>query len=219
MGDNIDEEEKKRLKNKRKYLLDLCYSVHEIISSGKLKIKSEHQDEIIDLINDLLLWSHVREKITEAEYDSKARMLNMACDKLFSSYDSDVFENNDSDIVTDKDELEELCYVLKTSFQNDMIQCKNKEKVDNLDKLLDETLDFILEINIKISEAELTGETYEYDNKLIISKKERINAICDELNNEVLKTDIINDTIITEEFDFENIIKNKDNSGTSLIDL
>tara|TARA_Y100000780_G_scaffold179369_1_gene164723 strand:+ start:21039 stop:23759 length:2721 start_codon:yes stop_codon:yes gene_type:complete len=202
--DNTEEEEKKRIKTKRKYLLDLCHSVYDVVSSDRLKVSEEDLSDLKNLINDILLWIHVKEKIKEAEYDEKAEVLNEACDNVVSSYDK-IFEENSLKQYEEntKDDLEQLCIALKTSISNNIISCEDDDKLGKLNTLVDENLEYL--IDIEVNKIDITKE-------MIKERIDTINSVCDDIYSSITNIDI------KEELNINEFVESNEN-GTNIFDL
>lgn len=114
----LSNQEKEELKELRNAVSDICYSIFDIINSEYTKISEEHKQELKDYINDSLLWLHVHEKPTKNEYIIKIDEINETCDKILSHYKNNnksLFQHCDliSSVKNKRDELENLCIVLK----------------------------------------------------------------------------------------------------------
>lgn len=141
--DEDDENERQNIKDKRNLLIDLCNSVFDIISSSSFKISKDKFEDIKDFIDDTLLWAHIKQKIKLIEYDEKIAEINKKCDELV-----DTIDNNKP--ISKKEELEHLCYVMKTTFNNNLTNfskeftelnnCKN-----NINNIIDNILDKLIE--------------------------------------------------------------------------
>ncbi len=118
VNNNISEEEIQEIKDLRKSLFDLCYSVFDIICNDGFVISKEHQQELKDFIDDTLLWLHVHDKPTKIEYKLKIDEVNEACDKIINEYEKDnknIFSENEliKNSQNPKSELENLAFSLK----------------------------------------------------------------------------------------------------------
>ena len=112
----LSDPEISELKNLRKSLFDLCYSIFDIICNEGFVIQKEHKNELKDYIDDTLLWLHVHEKPTQIEYKQKLDEVNEVCDKIMKIYEenkSTIFnENILIKETTKKTELENMCISL-----------------------------------------------------------------------------------------------------------
>ena len=144
---NISEEELNELKELRKSLFELCYSIFDIILNDGFIISKEHRNDLKDFIDDTLLWLHVCEKPTRIEYKQKIDEVNEACDKLINEYDTnnkDLFSENEliKQSNNPKTELENMAITIKilsdekkTFLKSEQILRLNK-KIDEIFKLI-----------------------------------------------------------------------------------
>jgi molecular chaperone DnaK (HSP70) len=173
---NISEEELNELKQLRKELFDLCYSIFDIICNEGFVIDQEHRNELKDFIDDTLLWAHVHDKPTKVEYKLKIDEVNEACDKIINEYESNnkqIFSENElsKNSNNSKSELENMAFTIK-------ILCDEKKtflKTDQINKLNDK-LDKIFKL---LYETEnISEETYK-------ETLDEFNIFCQDLYNEL----------------------------------
>jgi heat shock protein 1/8 len=203
--DEMDEEDKKRIKEKREYLVSLCYSIFDILSMDNLNIEQEYIDELKDYIDDVLLWIHVADKIECSEYDERIDIINKSCDKIMNKYDN-LFEVKQ---FSKKEELEQLCFAIKSS-----LLCNLFKMDDNTEKLgnqIDTTLDWLI--------VEMDNSL---DNQVYQDKIDEINKMCNDVY-ELMLPDIgskSNDTNIIDNLDTElDELVEPENGGTSIFSL
>jgi len=146
----MSEEELKELKELRKSLFDLCYSIFDIICNDTFIIDKEHRNELKDYIDDTLLWMHVHENTTKIEYKQKIDEVNEACDRIIAEYEKnkkDIFSENEliKNSNNSKDELENLIFTLKILLDENKTFLKSDQKnrlsnkLNDLIKILYET--------------------------------------------------------------------------------
>ncbi len=173
---NISEEELNELKQLRKDLFDLCYSIFDIICNENFVIDKEHQNELKDFIDDTLLWAHVHDKPTKVEYKLKIDEINEACDKIINEYEGnnkDIFSQNEliKNSNNPKSELENMAFTIK-------ILCDEKKtflKTDQINKL-----------NNKLDEIfTLLYDTDNVSEETFKEKLEEFNLFCQDLYNEL----------------------------------
>ena len=70
-SDELSKEELNEIKELRKSLFDLCYSIFDIICNEGFIIDKNDRNDLKDYIDDTLLWLHVHEKPTKIEYKQK----------------------------------------------------------------------------------------------------------------------------------------------------
>ena len=163
--EHIDKEEYKPdqsidnnvLKDKREYLIDLCHSVCDILSD---------ENEIKDYINDTLLWLYIKQSITEKEYDERINNINNMCNTI-----------DENVTLTKKDTLAQLCYFIKGNMVEDA-SMYDTDSINNLLLLLDDTLDWILDIEV---------HNKNYTDESMSSKIDEINQLCNSIYDESIQ--------------------------------
>jgi molecular chaperone DnaK (HSP70) len=222
---NISEEELNELKKTRKELFDLCYSIFDIICNENFVIDQEHCNELKDFIDDTLLWAHVHDKPTKAEYKLKIDEVNEACDKIINEYESNnkqIFSENElsKNSNNPKSELENMAFTIK-------ILCDEKKtflKTDQINKLnvkLDEVFELLYEKENGLEETYKEKFNEFYKEKLDEFYKEKLdefNIFCQDLYNELSGINfdvnvinssniILNETESTSGTDIETLLK------------
>jgi len=189
------------LKELRKTLNDLCYSLFDIIENPSFKIELQHKKELKDFIDDSLLWICSIEKPTKIDYKQKIDEINDACDKILNEYDNNsVFkEDNLYEVKNKKEELENLCLTIRVMINEKVIPV-NSKYIKQLEEKIEENLKYIYDENI---------ENIENIERVYIEKIEELNNICNEINNKLVGINI----------DKEQIINSTDNGGTSIEEL
>jgi len=194
---NIDQETKNEIKRLRDVLIALCYSVFEIISSETNNMDKDHIVELKDYIDDVMLWIHVKEKINISEYKQKIDEVNKICNDFVEKYNNtEIFTN----VYTKKDELEQLCYTLMSSIMCNVLAA-HEDDIQNLKKNIENTFEWLLEMELHLKKAELTNET----NETIIIKEEEfqekinmLNELCNKIYNSMVNVNIMdNEKIIS----------------------
>jgi heat shock protein 1/8 len=221
--------EKEELKNLRKSINELCYSILDITSNKNINLSQEHINELKEYIDDTLLWINIKEKITKNEYIEKINEINNNCDKIFEHYKEagkDIFNNKQEDL-NKKDELEKLCYIIKIMIEDGAFPIKEKY-LNKLENTIEETLDWIIEKNDKQNEINEINEKFYNECNIKINF---INELCNELHNQMQgvninnKVDIFgNDRIIIPEQNSndnndEDFEENNEKGGTSIISI
>lgn len=206
----MTENEKIELKNLRKNLFDLCYSIFEILDNDTLIIYDIHKSQLKDFINDSLLWLHIHDKPSILDYILKIDEINDSCNKIFNEYndDDDIFKKNE--LLKNNniwDELENLVYTLHIIFTDNPI---NKTHSDLLN--LDEHIKWITNMNlIRTSNSNFNIDQFNID---CTNRINQINSICHDINNQINepKCNLINNII-------PNNSNSSDNIGTSILDI
>jgi molecular chaperone DnaK (HSP70) len=142
----LTDPEVSELKELRKLVFDLCYSIFDIINNNNFIIEDTHKTELKYFIDDCLLWLHVHEKPTKQDYKVKLDEINDSCDKIMKHYEdknTNVFEQNALISKSKKDELENLCYSLMIIIKENKMPLKtiyidllNNEINDNITWLI-----------------------------------------------------------------------------------
>lgn len=191
---NTDQETKNEIKRLREVLIALCYSVFEIISSDTINMDKDHIAELKDYVDDVLLWIHVKEKITLSEYKQKIDEVNKICNDFVEKYNNtNIFTN----VYTKKDELEQLCYTLMSSIMCNVLAAQ-EEDIQYLKKTIENTFEWLLEIELQTEKAKLTNETFVVKEEEFQNKINVLNEICNKIYNSMLNINIMsNDKIIS----------------------
>lgn len=193
-NDKTDEETKKEIKELREQLMQLCYSVFEIMSTGSLNIDDDNITELRSYLDDVLLWVHVQEKISKNEYVQKIEEINRICNDIVEkNKDRDIFVTDGLTIKTKRDELEQLCYALLSSIHSNMFAVEEKQ-ITLIKNKAEGTLDYLLEMDVESKRAELEGRVFEISENMIQTKIDEINDLCNDLYNSLLKINIRTDT-------------------------
>jgi molecular chaperone DnaK (HSP70) len=208
--------EKTELKQLRQSLIELCNSIHDVILSSNLKVDDTCKKNIRDLIDDTLLWVHIHQKPKKIDYKSKIDEINDECNKLMEN--KNIFEKNEISklINSSRDELEQLCFTLKSSIECNIFSVANN-KLDELTNYINNSLKWLIDIDAKIHEANYKKEKYDEPISEYAKRIENINDLCKSLYNNMVGVNLE-----TEIFDNNNInINNNDitYSGTSIADL
>lgn len=207
-SDDSDTDDKYELKKIHNELIELCYHVFEIINNNIINISEEDKSELKNYINDVLLWIHVKEKITKIEYIQKIQEINNLCDNIAEKYEfNDIINNKkQNSLNVDKDELEQLCYALKNSIMANLFSF-DENNIKKLNNLIDDTLKWIVDIDIS---NEISNNICE-DENMYRQKINIINDFCTQLYNNMININIYNDV--------NNIDIVTDDCGTSIKNL
>jgi molecular chaperone DnaK (HSP70) len=194
---DMDDELKQELKELREMLVSLCYSIFDILSDNLL-IEEDHKEELKDYIDDILLWVHVKEKITKLDYQEKIEQVNKVCNDIAQKYENkNIFDDNPiaKEIDTKRNELEQLCYAILSSIQSNLFSIHEKQ-IENLKNKIDETLDWLIEINIRDKEVEYDNNENNKNDNTIIKEKcyqnkiDEINDLCTDLYSNMVSINI-----------------------------
>jgi hypothetical protein len=120
-------------------ITNLCYSIIDIVNMDNINISAEHKQELKYIVDDALLWLHVTESITCDNYKSKIEEINTVCNEIIDKYQNELFVSEKSN----KDELEELCLMIKLLIADGAINYDIQQIDAVLDWLSDETHDNI----------------------------------------------------------------------------
>jgi molecular chaperone DnaK (HSP70) len=219
----VNEELKKEIKQLRELVVEMCYNIFDVVSSDSLKLIDNDREELKDYINDTLLWVHVEEKISKSQYKSKIEEINKFCNNILEKYNDDnIFDDNSMVVNTKRDELEQLCYALKSSIVSNLFSIK-EDKIKELDDKINDIFDWLIDIDIKLKKSELNNNTnFTITQNDYQIKLDELNNLCENLYNTIinldssaLKKDIIQDDEILI-VDDNNI---DSNMGTSIFNL
>lgn len=192
---DMNDEEKQEIKQLRKNLTDMCYSIYDIVNDPYFVMDEEDIDNIKNLINDTLLWVFSKEKIIKTEYIQKINEINVKCD--------DITKNaNFEYIYTKKEELEQLCYALLSNMETKVIMLK-EEDISRLYDIIEDTLQMIIEIEVEKRKAEIKGEELEMDDSVYENRLNYINQLCDELYDSKTSINRDNINIIDEDEEYD----------------
>lgn len=234
----MSDPEKAEFKELRQAVFDLCNSVLDIVDSGNLQIAPEHIKDMKEYIDDTLMWVHIHEKPTRAEYKLKIDNVNNMCDKIFKFYEdsgTQLFKENEivQSIQNPRDELENLCIIIKLLIQEQSIPLDKKD-LAKLYKLVNDTSNWIFEYDISIEKLRVDKKDEDFINNAIKTFHDECITKLTEVNNE---SDIVNQKInginlekfkstidSTEEIiltGYNNIEPNENygRDGTSIIDI
>jgi hypothetical protein len=174
------------LKELRKNLFDLCYSIYDVLGNESLLINKEHKTDLKEFINDTLLWLHVHVKPTKIDYKEKIDEVNDACNKILGEYE-DAEEIFDKDEISKSnknvwDEFENLLYTLKIMIDENAFPIK-KKYLEKLVKTIDEQVIWIADTNYKRNnEQSFDLEQFKKD---CTERMNTVNEICTDLNNKM----------------------------------
>ena len=153
----LSDPEQAELKELRKSLNDLCYSIFSILENSELNINPEHKKELRDFIDDSLLWICSHEKPSKIDYKTKIDEVNDACEKIMKEYESQetIFKDDNilNKITTKKEELENLCYIIKVMLNEKTIPLKS-EDIMILTELVENNLTKIYSTENDLSEED-----------------------------------------------------------------
>jgi molecular chaperone DnaK (HSP70) len=210
----MDEEEKKEIKALKNNLIELAHSIFDLLNDNEKftnSIITEDKNKIVDFIDDTLLWSYTITKPKKIDFINKINDINEECNKLFEKY-KDVINSNEN--LNKLEELEKLCFSLKSSINCGLFSLK-KEHLD----LMNNKLNYYFEQieNYKLEDYKLENDNEkkeELKNGFLLKCEEfiiELNKICKEIENELVIKEIgINS-------DYANEIINKDNmDGTDI---
>jgi molecular chaperone DnaK (HSP70) len=163
-----NDEIKKEIRRLRDMLVSLCYSVLDILSG--LSKDENNVTELREYIDDTLLWTHVKERISVEDYKQKIDEVNTICNNIVDK-NEEIFSNRQ---LSKLEELEQLCFMILSEITSNMFGDNNNNRVEYLKKYIEEILNFICENNSLDSNDEI------YDNKI-----NDLNKICDDIYDNI----------------------------------
>ena len=176
---NLEDNEKKDIKQLRESLVTLCNSIHDMSVSDELKIPDTDKREMLDYIEDTLLWIYSHHKPSRDEYTKRINDINKYCNSIADDY-KDIFTINNNKC----DELENMCLFIKASIKNN-----NYNGVGIDDKLLS------LECEVDKCLVWLLDNTAK-SNDVVTNKISEITDLCNSLFNFINGVKITNNSII-----------------------
>lgn len=185
----LTDPEKNELKNLRKSINELCYSIIDITTNKNINLSQHHINELKQYIDETLIWISIRSKITKNEYIEKIKEINNNCDQIFDHYKEsgqNIFINKQEDL-NKKEELEKLCFIIKIMIEEGAFPIKEKY-INKLENTIDEILDWVIGKNDTQHEI---NEDFYNECELKINY---INGLCNDLHNQMQGINI-NDNI------------------------
>ena len=181
--DDMDQSEKDDIRQVRDQLISLCYSVVDVINCDSIKIVDHHKDELREYIDDILLWTHVKEKIKKSEYLRKIKELDESCNKVMNEYqEKEVFSKDEiSDrIHSVKDELQQMCFAIQSCICSNYFSL-DEENIKQLSDFTDDTLKWMLDLDIDVKRAELEGKEMPVTEQQYRDRLDQLNSLCNEM--------------------------------------
>lgn len=134
---NQDEEDKKQARN---CLEELCLSLTDLLNSNNINIDDNDREVFKDYLDKMLLWLHVKEKLTIDDFNKKINDVNEYTNEIMSKYNN-IF-NDKQKIDNDKKDLENLCYTIKYNIVSNYFTIKKNDLL-KLEKEIDVILNWI----------------------------------------------------------------------------
>lgn len=173
--ENVVDSDKSEIRILRKQLIDICTDVYDMINSNNMGIADEHVQELKYFIDDILLHIHIHQNPTIQDYIDKINTVNDSCNKIFELYNQNMFN---TDNVSKKQELEQLCFTIKSSISNNIFS-NDESSLSNLDMKIDDILDWLINNN-------------DSDDEMCSVKIDEINNMCTKLYHTMLGINIHN---------------------------
>ncbi|ARF09467.1 Hsp70 protein [Indivirus ILV1] len=220
----VDEETKKEIKRLRETLVTLCYTIFDIISCKTLIINKDYILELKEYIDDILLWVHVKEKISLSEYKQKIDEVNKLCNDIVEKYDGqEIFDESEKKIHYKRSELENLCYTILGSILSNILAL-HEDNIKKLKEKVENVLNWLIEIDIGKRKAELNDKEYIISEEDFQIRINDINNLCNELYNSMLNVHIQNHSPTISEKESVSLLNevmnsNTNNGGTSIFEL
>lgn len=176
-----DADYRNELKQHRTSLIELCNSILDVLQDDlHLLVDESTKNDIKDFIDDTLLWIHVESKITIQDYNNKTEELNAMCNKMLDD-DKNIKDNSN---LCKRYELENLCFGIKGSLSTIASKTTGEnENIEELHKIINETLEWLIDLDAKKRKAEILQETPHEspDDSVFQNKIDRLNDICNDI--------------------------------------
>jgi len=194
--DTTSEDEKKQILEIREQFTCMCYEIYELVNKNNV-MSDNDKTELINIIDDNLIWIHVTEKAKMNEYLSQMDDLNISVNTILDNYKNvDILNEQASEINLNSPKimLEQTCYALMSLIKNNVLPFDDIDRqvlfdaVTDIMAWLEETNDLPDEQYKQKKEAidELSKTIFDNMKNMHINTEGVINAI--ELNNnEILR--------------------------------
>ena len=213
----LDEEEKKEIKSLKNNLIELSHSIFDLLNDNEKftnSIITEDKNKIIDFIDDTLLWSYTVVKPKKIDFINKINDINDQCNNLFDKH-KDIINSNEN--LNKLEELEKICFSLKSYISCDLISLK-KEHLELIDQKINYYFDQIENYKLedyKLDNLDNKEKKEEMKNDFLLKCEDFINEI-----NKIYKELENNNELIIKDIDIRSDYINKDNtSGTDIESL
>lgn len=203
------------IKEMRDNLMDLCRTISNIIYSGKMNIDNDHKREILNYIDDIMMWYYSHEKPTKIDYKEKIDYINSICDEIVNKYDTEgkeLFNKGELENENDKYsmKLEKLCLTLITMLDNKQIN-GSRASLSLFDNKLKRILKYVYQ-NIDNQTEEYQKQCAEYINE--------INDTCNEIYNNTHNIYLNQEPIISvKQIQISEEKEEDDRKGTDIMDI
>ena len=135
------------IKDMRNALMELCKTICSITNSGKMNIDADHRKEVLNYIDDAMMWYYSHEKPTKMDYKDKIDNINLICDEIVNRYEASgkmlfnkgVLDKKDD---TDSQKLEKICLTILTMIDNNQF-CGSKASLVLLKNKLKKNLKYV----------------------------------------------------------------------------
>jgi molecular chaperone DnaK (HSP70) len=164
-------------------LVDLCQHITSYATNMSVFIEPIEYNFIKDYIDTVYIWIYTNSTLKINDFVNKINEVNKICSEIFSKYNITSLSTENSsndDICVSYSQLEQLCIALKSSILSNFFSLKEIQ-IKILDDKLIETMQWMLELS--------DSEKNSYDN-IFNEKINEINALCDDLYNQMLKPNI-----------------------------
>jgi len=146
--DDTDNDKKNEIKLCRDNLIESCKIINNIINNSESNLKNDKKELLNDYINDTMLWIYSCEKKSKLEYKQKLNDVDKICNDIVTE-DENIFNEN-----TIKNNLEQMCYTIKSSITCNLFSV-NEDIIKKLSKKIDDTLAWLIQIDINAKKLEL----------------------------------------------------------------
>ena len=202
----LEDEEKKEIKSLKNNLIELSHSIFDLLNENN-KFNQEDNNKLIEFIDDALLWSYTVNRPRKIDFINKINEINEECNKMFDKY-----KNMNNDILDIFEELEKMCYSIKSSIMCGLIMF-SKENLEILNNKLD--IYFEDMANYKLEQYKINENHNKLDDNLKKDYYEKfekyideLNKLCQEMDHDLIMKDLeLNNINLEEGTDISQLLK------------
>ncbi len=172
----LTDSQKQETLNMRETLTELCNTIRESLNSSFVNINNIEKKNINDIVDNTVMWIHVIERATVAEYSNKLIELNKLCNDITSKHDT-IFKDDVEikELSDSRSKLEQLTYSLKIGLDKKIIHLEPPILRKGLQIMVEDTIQWLLD-NKNMTDMSKYNEKIE---RLQLFSKELYNKMTD----------------------------------------